>query len=455
MASWPPRSGRAARAWQTAAHARDPRRHGPARRGGARPRHRRGAAARRRRLRGHPPLRRPALRARRAPRAPGALRREPAPRRSTSTRVRADVEALLAEAGPVDARAAVRSVTRGGRRSACSRSSRTLPDTLALARVDLRADARPRRRQVAVLRRQHARHAASRRSAGADEALLVTPHGRVLEGPTSSFFCALDGETLVTPPLDDHILDSITRRRLLALAGARERSDRDGRPRARRARRSWPPRCARSSRSRAIDGDDAAGGAGPAHRAAPRPLRARIEQALSPPSAREDRHRHREPPAVRQGGGGLAAAARAPRRAARPHRPAPRRRAVDGLRRGARRAAPRASSSASHGGTNTEQTARMLAALGPLLAAERARTRVLVYGDTNSTLAGGLAAAQARIPVAHVEAGMRSFDRAHARGAQPRPHRPPLRPAAVPLPDGGRQPRARAGAPAGSCWSAT
>jgi UDP-N-acetylglucosamine 2-epimerase len=64
-----------------------------------------------------------------------------------------------------------------------------------------------------------------------------------------------------------------------------------------------------------------------------------------------------------------------------------------------------------HGGTNTDQTARMLAALGPLLDAERPDL-LLVYGDTNSTLAGGLAAAQARIPVAHVEAGMRSFDRA-------------------------------------------
>jgi UDP-N-acetylglucosamine 2-epimerase (non-hydrolysing)/UDP-GlcNAc3NAcA epimerase len=62
------------------------------------------------------------------------------------------------------------------------------------------------------------------------------------------------------------------------------------------------------------------------------------------------------------------------------------------------------------GGTNTSQTSRMLAALEPLLASERPDI-VLVYGDTNSTLAGALAGAQAGVPVAHVEAGMRSYDR--------------------------------------------
>ena len=63
------------------------------------------------------------------------------------------------------------------------------------------------------------------------------------------------------------------------------------------------------------------------------------------------------------------------------------------------------------GGSAAEQTARMLAGLEPVLA-ELEPGLVLVYGDTNSTLAGALAAAQARIPVGHVEAGMRSFDRA-------------------------------------------
>jgi UDP-N-acetylglucosamine 2-epimerase (non-hydrolysing)/UDP-GlcNAc3NAcA epimerase len=62
------------------------------------------------------------------------------------------------------------------------------------------------------------------------------------------------------------------------------------------------------------------------------------------------------------------------------------------------------------GGTNTSQTARMLAALEPLIAAEEPDV-LLVYGDTNSTMAGALAGAQASVPVAHVEAGMRSYDR--------------------------------------------
>ena len=63
------------------------------------------------------------------------------------------------------------------------------------------------------------------------------------------------------------------------------------------------------------------------------------------------------------------------------------------------------------GGSNTSQTARMLGALEPLIA-ELAPQATLVYGDTNSTLAGALASAQAHVPVVHVEAGMRSFDRA-------------------------------------------
>jgi branched-chain amino acid aminotransferase len=128
--------------------------------------------------------------------------------------VRADLQALLAQAGPVDA--CVRYlVTRGGRRIGLLEALKHHGETVRLASVEYV----PPRVLDNIKSLSYAGNMLATRlaqEAGADEALLVTPHGRVLEGPTSAFFVSLDGETLVTPPISDRVLDSITRRLLFA-----------------------------------------------------------------------------------------------------------------------------------------------------------------------------------------------------------------------------------------------
>jgi branched-chain amino acid aminotransferase len=134
--------------------------------------------------------------------------------------LRSESEALLAECGPADALLRL-VVTRGGRRIAIVEP---LPDTPETARV-CTIEYVPNRVLDGLKTLSYAANMLAGRLArekGFDEALLVTPHGRVLEGPTWTFFWVADG-TLCTPPLEERVLDSITRRKVQAVAEVEER----------------------------------------------------------------------------------------------------------------------------------------------------------------------------------------------------------------------------------------
>jgi branched-chain amino acid aminotransferase len=191
--------------------------------------------------------------------------------------VRADVEALLERNDVADAALRV-VVTRGGHRLGIVETLKALPPTLAVATIEYA----PTRVLDGIKSLSYAANVLARRLAeekGADEALLVTPHGRVLEGPTCSFVCSLDGETLVTPPLSEHILDSITRRRLLALCDVGEQViARDDLPRVREAFMASTLREVHPVH--AIDETPLAGVPGALTREAAARIRSHIEQEL-------------------------------------------------------------------------------------------------------------------------------------------------------------------------------
>jgi len=133
--------------------------------------------------------------------------------------VRADIGALLGATGARDA--LVRTlVTRGGRRITLIEPMPELPASLALAPITYG----PSHILDGIKSLSYAANMLASRLAreqGADEALLVSPHGRLLECPTATFFLVRGGEVF-TAPLTDHVLDSITRRAVLAIADVRE-----------------------------------------------------------------------------------------------------------------------------------------------------------------------------------------------------------------------------------------
>jgi branched-chain amino acid aminotransferase len=137
--------------------------------------------------------------------------------------VRADAHRLLAQAGSGPGHECLRiMITRGGRRILLTESMPDLPEQVRVMSVTYS----PTRILDGIKSLSYAANMLAGRLAreqGFDEALLVTPHGRVLEAPTSSIFWVSDGK-LLTPPLDEHILASITRQLIIDTVGVEERS---------------------------------------------------------------------------------------------------------------------------------------------------------------------------------------------------------------------------------------
>jgi branched-chain amino acid aminotransferase len=137
--------------------------------------------------------------------------------------VRADVARLLAAAAGEPDPGCLRIVlTRGGRRLLLTESLPEHAPTIALATVTYA----PVRLLDGIKSLSYGANMLATRIAqeqGADEALLVTPHGRVLEAPTSSLFW-VSGGSVRTPPLSDHVLASITRALVIDLGAVEERS---------------------------------------------------------------------------------------------------------------------------------------------------------------------------------------------------------------------------------------
>jgi branched-chain amino acid aminotransferase len=124
-----------------------------------------------------------------------------------------EIDALLAEAGSVDGQLRL-IVTRGGRRIAATEPIPSHPETLDLATVTYC----PTVILNGVKSLSYAANMQATRLAkgqGADEALLIRPDGTVLEPPTSSIFWVSPEGELRTPALDDGVLESITRDRMV------------------------------------------------------------------------------------------------------------------------------------------------------------------------------------------------------------------------------------------------